>query len=155
MWPAKARRRRTSAATEPPDLTAGRALAALAARSARGALAAVVLAHVRQPVGAVAAVAPVGAVAAIAGVAARVRAGGNPRDVDVDAGDARDLGRPQAVRRTPRPDTDRRRGCKGDRTSSDDFHADLLVAGKDPPARTKGVLSQGCRPAGLFEGGTE
>src|SRR5438105_15912851 len=97
MWPAKARRRRTSAATEPPDLTAGRALAALAAGSARSALAAVVLAHVRQPVGAVAAAAAVGAVAAIAGVAARVRAGGAPGDVVVTAGDARGLLRPQAV----------------------------------------------------------
>src|SRR5438105_14800279 len=97
MWPAKARRRRTSAATEPPDLTAGRALAALAAGSARSALAAVVLAHVRQPVGAVAAAAAGGAVAVIGGVAVRVRAGGNPGVGGVGAGDACGLGRPEAV----------------------------------------------------------
>src|SRR5205807_314558 len=85
----------------------------------------------------------------------RGRAGGGRRDVDVDPRNARDLGGPQAVRRAARPHAQRRGGGQGDRTSSDDFHADLLVAGKDPPARTKGVLSQGCRPAGLFEGGTE
>src|SRR5436305_239985 len=155
MSRAKARRRSTQAATEPLDLTTGRALAAVAAGGARSALAAVVLAHVRQPVGTVAAVAAVGTVAAVAVPARRRRARGDPRDVDVDPGDARDPRGPQAVGCGGNTDAHGRRRYQGDRTSSDDFHADLLVAGKDPPARTKGVLSQGCRPAGLFEGGTE
>src|SRR5947207_356181 len=119
MSRAKARRRRTPAATEPPDLTTGRALAALGARAARSALAAVVLAHVRQPVGTVTAVAAVAAVAAIAGVAGRGRAGGDRWDVDVDPRNARDLWGPQAVRRAARPHAQRRGSGQGDRTSSD------------------------------------